>query len=101
MTSVERVKTTLNGRCPDHPATFDCIMNDAIIRHFAGADPDINNPKPIVHRAISRALDSTRIIIVYPQKEGEEELPDGNIVKRERWTTWYAVSYTHLTLPTN
>jgi len=89
MTSEQRVKMIVDGGCPDRPATFDCIMNDSIIRHFAGEDPDMEDPRPVVHKAISQALDSTRIIIVYPQRENEEKRPDGALVKKRRWTTWY------------
>ncbi len=89
MTSEERVRATLAGRVPDRPATFDCLMNDAIIRHFAGEEPDLADPKPVVHRAIAAALDSTRIIVVYPQAEGRETRADGSVIRKARWTTWY------------
>ena len=89
MTSIQRVRATLRGGRPDRPATFDCLANDAIIRHFAGQNPNLDRPQPVVHRAIARAIDSTRIIVVYPQAEGRQTQDDGTVITRKRWTSWY------------
>lgn len=90
MNSDERVRRTLNGEDVDRPATFDLMLNDSVIRHFAGGDVDLANPRPTVHRAYDRALDSSRMAIVYPQAEGEELLANGALRQKKRWTTWSA-----------
>lgn len=89
MTSKQRIETILSGGCPDRPGTFDRILNDEIIRHFGGGELDLDNPKPILHQALSQALDATRLSIDYPQSPGEQLLPNGVHVQRQRWTTWY------------
>lgn len=96
MTSAERIRTILAGGYADRPATFECIVNDEIIRHFAGEDIDMANPKPVVHKAIAKAVDSTRMDIIYPQPEGERSLPDGTLIKQRRWTGWQEPPYSNL-----
>ena len=88
MTSKERIKAIFEGNDLDRPALYDQILNDAIIKHFAGEEPDMDNPKPVVNKALSEALDATRMMVTYPQKAGKRTLEDGTIIDQKRWTVW-------------
>jgi len=88
--AVERVRAMLAGRKPDRIPLYDLLRNDAVVEYFAGQalSEDLSNAEQVVYTAYRRAIDATRPRIRLPQPEGQEQLPDGRLHVRRRWTDW-------------
>lgn len=85
-TSRDRVLAVLSGELPDRVPIFECLMHDGVLGHFGGA-PIAPGDTDAFLRAASRCLDLCHPLHL-PQNPGEELLPDGSRLVRERWTTW-------------
>jgi len=72
------------GRAPVH----DLFLNDAAIAYYAGEELTLDNAEEVVYRALSQAVDCTRLEIILPHSPGTERDEDGSVWEYERWTTW-------------
>ncbi len=87
MTRRERVLRTIRFEEVDCIACYDIIENDAVIAHYGGEWPTVENGKAVKGRAIGRCLDMTRMA-EGPRAEGRHTDPDGHVWQDERWTSW-------------
>jgi len=86
--SIERVLAVINGEMPDRAPLFDLLRNDAVIQHFTGCELTVENAPNVVHKAYEPAIDATRPVVRFPDKEETIRLPDGREERRYRWTAW-------------
>lgn len=86
--SRERTSALLHGGSPDRIPLFDLLRNDAVIAHFSGERPTVENGRETVYRAYSPAVDATRPLVRTPNAEREETLSDGRTRRYSRWTVW-------------
>jgi len=89
MNSRERSLNILNHQPVDRLPTYDHIMNDAVIEHYAGEALTVENGERVVPKALDNALDATRWIVMYPREEEILAQPDGGTIEQQRWTAWH------------
>jgi len=82
------VRAVLQGETPDRPPLFDLLRNSAVIRHFTGEELTVDNGAELVYRAYAPAIDATRPMVKFPEREQTVMLPDGRKQVVYRWTTW-------------
>ncbi len=86
--SLERVRAVMNGQQPDRAPMFDLLRNTAVIEHFTGEKLTIENGPELVYKTYAPAIDGTRPAVKSPNREGQDELPDGRKRQIFRWTIW-------------
>jgi hypothetical protein len=85
-TRKDRVLAVLSGEIPDRVPIFECLMHDGALEHFGGAPIGVGDNDAFLHAA-SACLDLCHPLHP-PIEPGEDVLPDGSRIVRERWTTW-------------
>ncbi|MHB9131189.1 MAG: uroporphyrinogen decarboxylase family protein [Armatimonadota bacterium] len=86
--SLTRVRAILRGEVPDRAPLFDLLRNGAVIRHFTGEELTVQNGAELVYTAYDPAIDATRPMVKYPNREQTVILPDGRKQEIMRWTVW-------------
>ncbi len=86
--SLERVRAVIQGRMPDRAPLYELLRNDAVLAHFAGEPPTVENGPGVVFRAYAPAVDATRPLVRLPNAERTERLEDGREQRYFRWTIW-------------
>lgn len=86
--SIERVRAVINGRMPDRAPIYELLRNDAVVNHFAGETLTVENGSEVVYKAYEPAVDATRPIVRFPEKERTIQLEDGRKQRYFRWTIW-------------
>ncbi|HOZ47723.1 MAG TPA: uroporphyrinogen decarboxylase family protein [Candidatus Hydrogenedentes bacterium] len=87
LTKRERVLRTARFEDVDRIATYDILENDAVIEHYAGEAPTVENGVQVKARAIARCLDMTRML-GGPSEPGVIRNDAGFAWRVERWTSW-------------
>lgn len=83
MTKRERVEAAMKLQETDRVPVYDLLVNDAVIKYFAGRYPPIGEKGiRLKCKAISRSLDMTRGAAWGPQKTGETIGKDGFVYYR-------------------
>jgi hypothetical protein len=86
MTKRERVEATLNLQETDRTPAYDLMLNDACIKHFAGADAPVGEEGvKLKCKAIGKALDMTRSADGGPGVPGSFTDEDGFVYTFNRW----------------
>ena len=87
MTKRERVEAALNLQETDRVPTYDLLLSDAVIAHFAGKVPPVGAEGwRLRAEAIAQCLDMTRSAGYGPGVAGDYTDEDGFVHNRERWT---------------
>ena len=87
LTKRERVMRAINFQEVDRIPTYDILVNDGVIEHYAGEKLNPANGLRVKAKATARCLDMTRAPFG-PGKDGRITNEDGLTYQTERWTTW-------------
>jgi hypothetical protein len=88
MSSIERVKTLIDGRKPDRIPMYDLLRNDEVVSYFGGAKVTVQNGRKVVFSAYEPAIDTTRPLVRTPNEEKTVQMEDGREQRYFRWTIW-------------
>jgi hypothetical protein len=86
--SKKLIDDACRGVRPERTPIFDLLANDAVLEHFGEHSLDGSADEETVLRAMSCALDGSRVIFL-PDTEGRTWTDEvGNIHVAARWTSW-------------
>jgi hypothetical protein len=89
MTKRERLICTLSREEPDCVPIYDLVDQRGVIARFAGEELTLANAQDVIPRAMSKALDTTRVWL--PEAPGRRVDPRGFIYERGEWFNEWSV----------
>lgn len=97
MTKEERVLCALSRQEPDRVPLYDLVSSVAMIEHFSNDVLTLENAEVTIPRAMSRALDTTRIFLPGPLGRRVDE--GGFTYERREWFNEWQIGVPYRDLP--